>query len=348
MDAQQIKEYGLSIGYNRVGICPADSLADYADVLAERGSEFDILNYTTTNPVKGCVPTDFMPEAKSVIVLVWDYFSLDYPEELTRYIGKAYLSRSYGPIEGSVAHARCQLMIKFLEKGGCKVDPKIGIPARWAGAKAGVTTYGRNNFAYDEDAGSYVIITTLVVDKEFDYDEPTMECPCPPGCRRCMDACPTGAIYEPFKLDPRKCISFNNWMTQRGREGIPEKVPVELREAIGTRLHGCDTCQDVCPRNQRKLRTQKPKDPFVFAIAPDITLRNIMHIDDDFYQRRIHPIMYNYIKDKDYFVRNAAIIAGNLEDEQYIPDLEELLDHELECVRDAAQWAIDKIRAAAR
>lgn len=257
MESKEIKEFGFQLGYSKVGITSADGFPDYVKEVESRGDEFSILSFTTTNSLKDAHPKIKMPDAKSIIVLVYDYFKYDYPEELTKMIGKAYLGRCYGPQPGTINYARLQLMKDYLSENGCKVDSSIGLPARWAGAQAGVTTFGRNNFAYAEGCGSYIIISTIVVDKELEYDEPTMECKCPPNCRMCIDVCPMQAIYEPFHLNPKKCISFNNWMTQAGREPISIHIPNEVREKLGCHIHGCDICQDVCPRNHAKRQMPK-------------------------------------------------------------------------------------------
>ena len=343
MKSSHIKEYGLSIGYTGVGITSADGFPGYVDEVASRGDKYDIFGFTTTNPVKGAMPQDIMPEAKSVIVLVWDYFQHDFPEALKKMIGKIYLARAYNPPPGMLAHSRLQLMKSFLADNGCTVNADIGIPARWAAAQAGVATFGRNNFAYAGDAGSYIVISTIVVDRELECDEPTMESPCPPNCNACMNACPTKAIYAPFKLDPKRCIGFSNWMTQEGRGPISTSIPEDLREAIGCKVHGCDICQDVCPRNQKKLKAPKVADKYIEQIGPDITLSAMLNMTDDFFAERIRPVMYNYIKDKRYFMRNAAIAIGNSKDESYAPDLKIALSGPDEMVREHAAWALRQI-----
>ncbi len=343
MKSQDIKKYGLSLGYSAVGITDAEDLTAYIDEVVSRGEKYELLEYTTTNPIKDAKPKEIMPCAKSVIVLVWDYFQYDFPEELKQMIGKAYMARAYTPPQGTVAHARVQLMKDYLTNGGCVVNSTIGLPARWMATKAGVTEFGKNNFAYHKEAGSYILITTLVIDKELEYDKPTMGNKCSPNCRLCMDACPTKAIYEPFKLDPRRCISFNNWVTQDNRGNISSFVPYELRNAIGTKIHGCDICQDVCPRNQKKLKASKPIDKYIELIKEDFQLEKILNMSDDYFNTRIYPVLYNYIKDKRYLSRNAAIAMGNSKDEKYAKDLKIALKNPDEMIREYAVWALGEI-----
>ena len=72
-----------------------------------------------------------------------------------------------------------------------------------------------DTFAFADGIGSFVLISAFVVDAELDYDEPIFEVKCPTGCAACLEACPTGALYEPLKMDPRLCIAFNTFVTPR-------------------------------------------------------------------------------------------------------------------------------------
>lgn len=343
MVSDDIKEYGLRIGYSSVGITSADGFPEYVDEVVSRGDKYDIFNFMSTSPLHGAMPRNAMPEAKSIIVLVWDYFQNDFPEDLKTMIGKIYMARCYNPPPDTLAHARLELMKRYLSANGCAVNADIGVPARWAAARAGVATFGRNNFAYAGDAGSYIVIGTIVVDRELDCDRPTMESGCPPDCRACLNACPTKALYAPFRLDPKRCVAFNNWVTQDGRGDISSFIPHDVREGIGCRIHGCDVCQDVCPRNRKKLKAPKAVDGYVERIGRDLTLPAILNMTDDFFENRVRPIMYNYIKDKRYFMRNAAIAMGNAKDEAYVGDLAVALANPDEMIRTYAAWALGEI-----
>jgi epoxyqueuosine reductase len=272
-----------------------------------------------------------------------DYYNYDFPDALKNMIGKIYLARCYNPPTGYIEHSRLQLMKDFLSQNGCMVNSDIFVPARWAAAQAGVANFGKNNFVYVDDVGSYVIINTIVVDSELEYDQPTMENKCPPNCRLCINSCPTKALYEPFKLDPKKCIAFNNFVTQDGRGSVSSFIPDELRNLIGSKIHGCDVCQDVCPRNQKKLKQPKATDRYLEQVEPDITLSAILNMSDDYFEHRIRPIVYNYINDKRYFIRNAAIAIGNSRDVNYVNDLEIAIDNPDTMIREYVVWALGEI-----
>ena len=127
-----------------------------------------------------------MHSAKSIIILVWDYAQKAFPEYFVGKIGRMYQTRCYNSPVHRINGARFQLMKDFLVKKGCEVDSSINIPIRWAAAKAGVTTFGKNTFSYADGTGSFILLNAIVIDKELEYDDPTMECKCPVGCTAWM------------------------------------------------------------------------------------------------------------------------------------------------------------------
>ncbi len=342
--SQEIKAYALDIGYSRAGITTADRFDDHITAVRSRGKRYDFYIQDPRKFLDGADPKQTMPEAKSIICLAWDYAAHAFPETLTAKIGRIYQSRCYGPAPNRINGARHFLMAQYLEKKGCRVAQGGFIPERRAAARAGVAAFGKNNFAYVKGIGSFVVLSSFVVDRELDYDTPTEVIHCPERCNACLEACPTRAIYAPLKLDPRRCLAFNNWWTQDGRPpDITGDIPLEIRKKMGARVHGCDVCQEVCPRNRARLKADLPPDPFLEYLAGEFTLPRMLRMSDDFYYRIVQPIMYNYIKEKKYFQRNAAIAMGNLKDPTFIPDLAEALHGPEALVRGYAAWALGRI-----
>jgi epoxyqueuosine reductase len=339
-----IKEFALDLGYSKVGITTAESFAEHIEVIKSRGSMYDFFIEDPRQPLLGAEPKQLMPSAKSIVSLVWDYAQKSFPEVLIGKIGRIYQSRSYNAPPHRINGARYQLMMDFLKNKGCQIGQGIFIPERWVAARAGVTTYGRNNFAYAEGIGSFIVLSSIVIDVELEYDQPTVAVTCPAGCTACMKACPTQAIYEPQKLNPRRCIAFNAWFTQEGKPaGLTSHIPPEIREKMGTRVHGCDVCQEVCPRNQAKLKAKLPADEFLITVAQDFSLSRMLNMTDEFYATRVQPLMYNYIKERKYFQRNAAIALGNQRDKAFVPDLAIAMNDPAELVRGYAAWALGQI-----
>jgi epoxyqueuosine reductase len=116
--------------------------------------------------------------------------------------------------------------------------------------KAGIGWRGKHTLLLQRDAGSLFFLGEIYVDLSLptDADDPSSNAPEQPGahcgsCTRCIDACPTGAITGPYRVDARRCISY---LTIELHGSIPE----ELRPLIGNRVYGCDDCQLVCPWNK--------------------------------------------------------------------------------------------------
>ncbi len=342
--SEDIKDFALDLGYSKVGITTADGFPNYVTELNSRHEMYGWYIESVFQPIKGAEPRGIMPSAKSIIALVYDGSKESFPDKLVGKIGRLYQARCYLIPRHRINGARRQLMREFLERNGCQVAPRLVVPERLVAARAGVVNYGKNTFAFAKGIGSFILITAFVVDAELDYDEPTLEVKCPPKCTACIDACPTGALYEPLKMDPRCCIAFNTFMTQDGYPGgLTSYIPPEIREKMGTWIHGCDICQEVCPRNQRRLKAKLPQNEFLVKVAQDFELTKLLNLSDEFYTKRVQPLMYNYIREKKYFQRNAAIALGNMGDPAFIPDLAQAMEDAEGLVRGYAAWALGRI-----
>ncbi|MCC6125117.1 MAG: DUF1730 domain-containing protein [Pirellulales bacterium] len=130
---------------------------------------------------------------------------------------------------------------------------------------------------------------------------PIPENPCH-NCRACLDACPTGALVAPYQLDARRCVSY---LTIEHRGEFPE----ELKSKIGSRLFGCDACQEACPWNRRTPATaEKAFDPREGMNPVDIA--KLQSLDEETFRRRFRGTPFWRIK-LDGMLRNAAIVKEN-------------------------------------
>lgn len=339
--AKEIKDFALEIGFCRAGI---SAVKAYDRVVAEaqRRGHYE---YWMDRFRFGADPKNLLPGARSVVVLAYDYACCDYPEKLTRMIGRAYLSRSYLPQAGSRVRGMLDRFEEFLREAGVAfVSDQNTLMMRPAAEAAGVASFGQNNFAYVDGVGSFVILFGYVLDCELECDVPADQCQCPLNCRACVKACPTGALIAPFRLDPSRCIGYNNWMRQEGK--VSDVVPREIRPQLGCHIHGCDLCQEACPRNRARLKETHPREEMLEQIAERLTLPDLLHMPEGFYEECVRPIMYNYIRDPKYFQRNAAIAMGNLGDPAFLPDLIEELSNPEEVVRIHVAWALGQMHCA--
>jgi epoxyqueuosine reductase len=200
---------------------------------------------------------------------------------------------------------------------------------------AGVGWFGKNTCILHEKLGSWLFLGCIVTDVELDYDTPAPDrCG---TCTRCIDACPTQAILEPYILDSRKCISYT---TIELRGAIPERD----RKAIGHHLFGCDICQDVCPWNRKAPYASDP----AFMPRPGLfwpEIERLLEMQDDDWRRLIRGTAIKRAKVKG-LLRNLMVVAANSGRAHLLPKLRKFLSHEDPHVRSHAEWAVQIISSA--
>ena len=333
--SQKIKYKAYELGFAKVGFAPAEDFTEYIQEFESRIEDYKFLIGGKNDTLKGSALKEAMPEGKSIIGLVVDHSKTCYPEKLSKSFGRAYLSQSYMPKDDMIHGARIKLFVDYLESLGINVAKNIQMPDRYACAKAGIVTYGKNNFAYADDCGSFIVLKSFLIDQELEYDESSVRCDCPPNCRACIDSCPTGALYAAGKINPRKCFMFGMMRSE---------YDSDVREKAENRIHGCDDCQLACPRNKSVLQKATQTNPFLELLEKEFDLEKVLLMDDEYYKRVIYPIGYNYITKKEIFQRNAAIALGNSKDEKYIPSLLKAYEEGNAIVREGAAWALENIR----
>jgi epoxyqueuosine reductase len=188
----------------------------------------------------------------------------------------------------------------------------------------------------NREMGSWFFLAALLIDQPLEYDAPFAADHCG-SCRACLDACPTGALVEPYRLDARRCISY---LTIELRESMPR----DLRGGVGEWIFGCDLCQEVCPWNRRAgVATEESFRPLA-AMNP-VDLAELFHLDDERFRTRFrHTPLWRARRRG--LLRNAAIVLGSRPTEDALPALVRGL-HDVEpLVRGASAWALGQIGGA--
>jgi epoxyqueuosine reductase len=206
-------------------------------------------------------------------------------------------------------------------------------------AHAGLGWIGKNTCLIHPRLGSYVFLAAVVTDLELEPDarEPD-HCG---SCRACLDACPTGALPEPYVLDATRCISYTT-IEARGA------IPAALREEHGPWGFGCDLCQEVCPWNQR-ARREVPPDPLGLRarLAPRPEWRRpalawVLGLGEEEWRAATRGTALRRARYRG-LLRNALVAAGNSAD----PSLEPLLRRHAEgpdpLLAEHARWALARI-----
>lgn len=181
--------------------------------------------------------------AKSVVSLLLNY----YPHVSQTDSQAPKISKyAYGKDYHFVIKDKLKLLTDFIRKnigdvnGRAFVDSAPVMDKAWA-KKSGLGWIGKNNNLINKQSGSYFFIAELIIDLELEYDGPIADyCG---TCTRCIDACPTNAIVQPYVVDGSKCISYFTIE-------LKENIPVEMKGKFENWAFGCDVCQDVCPWNR--------------------------------------------------------------------------------------------------
>ena len=134
----------------------------------------------------------------------------------------------------------------------------------WA-QQAGLGWIGKHSNLVSAECGSWLLLGEILTTLDLEPDEPATDL-CG-SCTLCIQACPTGAIVEPYVVDARLCISYLTIELRGGREAIPN----ELASKMSNRIFGCDDCLDVCPFNLRSDATSEPAfAPTPLTLAPSL------------------------------------------------------------------------------
>lgn len=258
----QIKERAKELGFDACGMAKAEALTDEARYLEAwlNQDRHGKMAYMANHFDKRIDPTKLVDGARSVISLSFNYYTdktqthTDSPKIAMYAFGKDYHDVVHDRLEKLMAYIR---EIAGDVQGRCFVDSAPVLEKAWA-QRSGVGWVGKNTNLLTKRQGSYFFLAEIILDLELAYDSPVKDyCG---ECTKCIDACPTDAIYEPYKVDASKCISY---FTIELKDQL---LPDEYRGKFDNWMYGCDICQQVCPINSQSTPHQVPE----FEPAPGL------------------------------------------------------------------------------
>jgi epoxyqueuosine reductase len=332
-----IEEKARSVGFDKVGFAPARIPGSQAglDLWLERGYQGE-MRYMERGPERRTDASRSLAETATVVCCGLNYYR---GAPAAAPPGSGIIS-SYA--QGEDYHRVLERMLREVAE---RIEELASVPTRiyvdtgplleksYAVA-AGLGWTGKHSNLLSRSGSSWFFLGEILVPLDLGSSPAAVERDHCGSCTRCLTACPTGAIVEPYVVDSRLCISY---LTIELRGFIPR----ELRPLIGNRIYGCDDCQDVCPWNRFAVKSEVtaflPREPLAsMDLAAILRLRR-----DDF----LNATRGTAIRRAGYpgFLRNAAIALGNSRDPKAIPALVEALDHPEPLVRGHVAWAFARI-----
>lgn len=317
LEKKVILNKAQELGFADIGFTSAEPFDSQKTLLYERQELYSWTADKELDLVSGTNPNAIFPEAKSIIVLLENYYQQAFPASLEGKFGRCYLDDDRVTQDGMAV--RLKAFRQFLRENGVESKAPSNLPHRLSAARAGVGTFGKNCLLYANRVArksSWILPIALLVDHEFTPDEPTVERNCPSWCKNaCIAACPTGALMGPGKINPRKCISYLSYYSE-------DIIPRELRQPMGMWVYGCDRCQNVCPRNGAWLTQGLQPNERVKPKIEAFDLIKLLHMDIDYFEQNIRPHMF-YMSSRDLWrwKMNVARVMGNSCDRSYVPEL---------------------------
>jgi epoxyqueuosine reductase len=206
-------------------------------------------------------------------------------------------------------------------------------------AAAGLGWTGKNTCLIHPKLGSYGFLAVLLTSLDPQTETSPLTVPDRCGsCRRCLDACPTGALIAPYQMDATRCISYLT---------IEHRGPIEavLMEGMGRQVFGCDICQDVCPWNRKAPIVADPSlEPRAELINPSLDW--LAQLDESQFEKLFNgsPVRragFSGLR------RNIAIAMGNSGLNCFQPMLSKWAEASDQGLRSAAKWALANLQAKA-
>jgi len=250
---QIVKSEAKRLGFDFVGISKATFLEEEAPRLENwlNQNMHGQMAYMANHFDKRLDPRLLVEGAKSVISLLLNY----YPATENQLESDLKISKyAYGEDYHFVIKDKLKIFLETLNEqigeigGRVFVDSAPVMDKVWA-KKSGLGWVGKNSNLINKQQGSFFFIAELIIDLELEYDGPVKDyCG---TCTKCIDACPTDAIVNPYVVDGSKCISYFTIE-------LKEQIPQEVKGKFENWVFGCDICQDVCPWNRFSKPHQTP------------------------------------------------------------------------------------------
>lgn len=336
---QEIIAYSKEIGIDKIGFASADVFGELRERL-RRQQELQFQSGFEKGTIEERTePERLLPEAQSIISIAIAYPTrIENAKRSTKEERRGIFARaSWGIDYHVVLRDRLEKLSTFIQEKIPEANNKVMVDTgelsdRAVAERAGVGFSGKNTSIITEEFGSFVYLGEMITNLPFIPDEPVSDS-CG-DCRKCLDACPTGALIEGGQLNAQRCIAF---LTQ-----TKDFLPDEFRNKIGNRIYGCDTCQQVCPRNKGVDFHIHPE----FEPDPEIAkpkLIPMLRISNREFKETFGHLSGSW-RGKKPLQRNALLALGHYKDKTAIEEVIAVMENDPRpVIRGTAAWSLGKI-----
>ena len=247
-----IKNKSIELGFISCGISKSGFLENEIGRFESwlKNNYHGKMSYMERNFDKRMDTRKLVDGSKSVISLLFNY----YPSKEINNNSFKISKYAYGNDYHFIIKDKLKTLLSSMRNEIGEIDGRVFVDSApimekaWA-KKSGLGWIGKNTNLISKKTGSFFFIAEIIVDLELEYDnEVTDHCG---SCTACLDACPTDALYEPYKIDASKCISYFTIE-------LKEQFPNDLKKDFNDWIFGCDICQDVCPWNKFSRPNEEP------------------------------------------------------------------------------------------
>ncbi|NBD11348.1 tRNA epoxyqueuosine(34) reductase QueG [Corallococcus silvisoli] len=327
----RLRELAQQVGFDLIGFARAEPIPP-SSLLSwlEAGYDAD-MDWMGSRAEERLDVSVLLPGARTVLSFANNYWRDDAPSQ-----GSPIARYARGRDYHSTLRDRMKAFRKTLNAwypglgsyGGVDSGPMM--EKVWA-ARGGLGYVGKNGCLITPTHGSWVLLATLILDAEVDaYAEGPVADRCG-SCRRCLMACPTGALVGHRQVDARACLSYQT-IENRERE-----VPEAFRWKFDNIIFGCDICQQVCPLNRKPVFAEDAR--FTPRAVASLGTLELAALTPEQYQELIPGTALARAR-YDGLRRNAVYALGVARQAHARPLLEKLSDDGSELVRSAARWAL--------
>ncbi|MGK7930201.1 MAG: tRNA epoxyqueuosine(34) reductase QueG [Microcystaceae cyanobacterium] len=269
LNSKQIKEKAKDIGFHLVGIAAVnvkydDDAVSHLEAWLSLGYHADMA-WMTDSRRKDL--HQIMPDVRSVISVALNYYT---PHVHSHHPEDGKISRyGWGRDYHRVMHKKLKALHQWLQTQNPTIQTRYYAdtgPVQdkiWA-QRSGLGWIGKNSNIINRFYGSWLFIGEILTNLTLESDQPhTNHCG---TCTRCLEACPTHAIPQPYKIDANRCIAYHT--IENRSDSLPEAIKPHLNNWVA----GCDICQDVCPWNQRFAQETDIEDfqPYPHNLNPKL------------------------------------------------------------------------------